>query len=167
MRVYLPSTLPALAELLRTGELGPAPVCGFAVTPALREWYSSGDVEELEYVALMHAAKSSLRLLAEQPLAAQRRVVLAAELTAGLAGGQEIGPEDPALVRISGPVPWTDIVSAHVDDLAAASAIAAAVAALAAADAGDDDARFAVDGAEGYELLWSATQEIADLVSAG
>ncbi len=103
MRVYLPSTLPALAELLRTGELGPAPVRGFAVTPALREWYSSGDVEELEYVALMHAAKSSLRMLAEQPLAPQRRVVLAAELTAGLAGGQEIGPEDPALVRISAP----------------------------------------------------------------
>lgn len=164
MRVYVPSTLPALAELLRTGELGPAPVHGFAVTPALREWYSSGDVEELEYVALMHAARGSLRLLAAQPSVPPRRVVLAAELTDGLAGGQEIGPDDPALVTIDGTLPLSDVVSAHVDDPSAAGAIGAAVAALAAADAGDDDARFVVDGAEGYELLWYATQEIADLV---
>ena len=164
MRVYLPSTLPALAELLRTGEIGPAPVRGFAVTPALREWYSSGDVEELEYVALMHAAKGSLRLLADQPSAPARRVVLAAELTNGLDGGQEIGPDDPAMVRISSPVHWTAIKSAHVDEPSAESAIGAAVAALAAADAGDEDARFVVDGAEGYELLWYATQELPDLV---
>ena len=116
MRVYLPSTIPALAILLRTGELGPAPVHGFAVTPALREWYASGDVEELEYVALLHAARHSLRLLAADPSAPQRRVVLAAELTDGLAGGEEIGPDDPALVRIGAPVPWRDIVSAPVED---------------------------------------------------
>jgi len=165
MRVYLPSTLPALAELLRTGEIGPPPVHGFAVTPALREWYSSGDVEELEYVALMHAARDSLRLLAASPLAPRRRVVLAAELTNGLAGGQEIGPDDPALVKIAGPIPLRDIVSAHVDDPSAVAAIGEAIAALPAADAGDDDARFVVDGAEGYELLWYATQEISDLLA--
>jgi hypothetical protein len=164
MRVYLSSTLPGLAELLRTGEFGPAPVQGYAVTPALREWYSSGDVEELEYVALSHAARDSLRLLAGDPSAPRRRVVLAAEVTDGLAGGQEIGPDDPALVKIGSPVPLRFIVSAHVDDQAAARVIGAAVDALPAADAGDDDARFAVDGAEGYELLWYATQEFADLV---
>jgi len=164
MRVYLPSTLPALAELLHTGEIGPAPVYGYAVTPALREWYSSGDVEELEYVALMHAARTSMRLLAADPTAPQRRVVLAAELSNGLAGGKDIGLDDPALVQVAGPIPLRDIVSAHVDDPAAAKEIAAAVAALAAADAGDDDARFLVDGAEGYELLWYATQEFAELV---
>lgn len=166
MRVYLPSTLQALAELLRTGELGPAPLHGFAVTPALREWYSSGDVEELEYVALMHAARGSLRLLAAQPSATHRRAVLAAELNDGLAGGQEIGPDGPALVQIGGTVPLRYVVSVHVDDPSAAGAIGAAVAALPAADAGDDDARFVVDEAEGYELLWYATQEIADLVSS-
>jgi hypothetical protein len=164
LRVYLSSTLPALAELLRTGELGPAPVHGYAVTPALREWYSSGDVEELEYVALLHAARDSLRLLAADPSAPRRRVVLAAELTDGLAGGQEIGPDDPALVKVGGAVPLRLVVSAHVDDATAARAIGAAVAALPAADAGDDDARFTVDGADGYELLWYATQEFADLL---
>ena len=40
MRVYLPSTLPALADVLHEGAVGPAPVHGFAVTPALRESYA-------------------------------------------------------------------------------------------------------------------------------
>src|SRR5215469_10794655 len=80
MRVYLPSTLADLASALVAGEVGPAPVLGYAVTPALREWYASGDLEELEYVALMQAARASLRLLHEQTTAARRRVVLAAEV---------------------------------------------------------------------------------------
>ena len=164
MRVYLPSTIPALAELLRTGEVGPAPVRGFAVTPALREWYSSGDIEELEYVALMHAARKSLRLLAADPAAPRRRVVIAAELPDSASTGNN-GFDEPALVQIGAPVALRDIVSAHVDDPSAASEIAAAIAALPAADAGDEDARFVVDGAEGYELQWYATQEIADLLA--
>ena len=45
MRVFLPSTLPALAEVLRAGQVGsdPGPQPGYAVTPALREAYASGD----------------------------------------------------------------------------------------------------------------------------
>nr|WP_306291786.1 hypothetical protein [Microbispora sp. GKU 823] len=35
MRVYLPSTIPALARVVAAGELGPAPLTGFAVTPAV------------------------------------------------------------------------------------------------------------------------------------
>jgi hypothetical protein len=54
MRVFLPSTLPALAEALRAGHVGQQP--GYAVTPALREAYASGDEEELEYSALTEAA---------------------------------------------------------------------------------------------------------------
>ena len=168
MRVYLPSTLPALADLLRTGEVGPAPVLGYAVTPAIREWYASGDIEELEYVALMHAARRSLRLLAADPAAPRRRVVLAAELSPAQQGALATGGEDfedPGLVRIASPVPLRDIVSAHVDERSAAEAIEAAITALPAADGGDDDARFAVDSAEGYELLWYATQEMGDLLA--
>src|SRR6516162_567117 len=73
MRVYLPATLSTLACLLRAGEIGPAPVRGFAVTPALREWYATGDLEELEYVAMTHAGRASLRLLAADPGAPRRR----------------------------------------------------------------------------------------------
>jgi hypothetical protein len=39
------------------------------------------------------------------------------------------------------------------------------VQALPAADAGDQDARFVVDGAEGHELMWYAVQELPYLLS--
>ena len=159
MRVYLPSTLPALARLLLTNEISQPPVHGYAVTPALREAYSSGDLEELEYIALLHAARASLRLLHSDPSAAPRRVVLAVELPAEQVVGNA-GFDDPALVEVKKPVQLSYVVSGHVDDPAAVAEIAAAVAALAAADDGDDDAQFTVDSAEGHELLWYATQEL-------
>jgi hypothetical protein len=162
MRVYLPTTLTALACLLRTGAIGPAPVRGFAVTPALREWYASGDLEELEYVAMAHAARASLRLLADDPQAPRRRVVLAADVADGQIG-HDGGFDEPTLVEVRAPVTVDQIVSAHVDDLLAVADIAEAAAALPAAGQGDDDAQFAVDGAEGHELLWYASQELGFL----
>jgi len=162
LRVYLPSTLAAVGGLLRAGEIESSPVRGYAVTPALREWYSNGDIEELEYVAMTHAARQSLRLLAADPASARRRVVLAVDVPDGQVTATA-GFDDPALVQVSGPIRLADIASGHVDDAAASAEIAVAVAALEAADAGDDDARFAVDGAEGYELQWYATQELGDL----
>ena len=80
MRVYLASTMPALAAALQAGQIGPAPLAGFAVTPALREWYASGDLDELEYAALAVAARASLRLLAADAAAPPRRVTLAADV---------------------------------------------------------------------------------------
>jgi hypothetical protein len=162
MRVYLAATLPTLACLLRAGEIGPAPVRGFAVTPALREWYASGDLEELEYVAMTHAGRASLRLLAADPEAPRRRVVLATDIQDGLIAHNG-GFDDPTVVEIGAPVTVDDVVSAHVDEVVAMPDIAEAVAALPAADQGDDDARFVVDGAEGHELLWYASQELPDL----
>jgi hypothetical protein len=163
MRIYLPSTLPLVAALLQAGEVGPVPVRGYAVTPALREWYSSGDLEELEYMAMMHAARASLRLLSEDSAAPRRRVVLAVELPEELVSSDASSFDEPAVVEIKISVLLRHVVSAHVDDAAAAAEIASAAGALAAADAGDDDARFAVDSAEGHELLWYASQELADL----
>jgi len=161
MRVYLPYTLPALARLLAEGHTA-APVRGYAVTPALREWYSSGDEEELEYVALTQAARASLRLLLADPQAPGRRVVLAAEVPEEQASGIA-GFDEPALVEIKVAVRVRDVVSGHVDDPGAAADVRAAVAALPHADGGDDDARFVVDGAEGHELGWYATQELEHL----
>jgi hypothetical protein len=162
VRVYVPATLPAVAGLLRAGEIHGSPVRGYAVTPSLREWYSSGDIEELEYVAMMHAARASLRLLAADPQAPRRRVVLAVDVPDHLVAASA-GFEEPALVEIAGPVALRDIASGHVDDRGAAGDIEAAVEALPAADAGDEDAHFVVDGAEGFELQWYATQELGEL----
>jgi hypothetical protein len=166
VRVYLPATLPAVAGLLRAGQFMPPSALGYAVTPALREWYASGDIEELEYAAMMHAARRALRLLAADPDAPRRRVVLAAEIPAERVTAN-VADNDPAQVAILGPVLLRDLVSGHVDAAGASSEITAAVAALPAADAGDDDARFAVDAAEGHELAWYATQELADLARNG
>jgi hypothetical protein len=163
MRVYLPATLPALAGALRAAEIGPAPMQAFTVTPALREWYAQGDLEELEYAALTHAARASLWLLLADPAAPRRRVVLAVDVPeeqVGRDGGFGGGFEEPTRVLLSAPVPLARVVSGHVDDLTAVPDVSAAVAALGAAEAGDDDAQFLVDGAEGHELMWYATQEL-------
>ncbi|MER5828443.1 hypothetical protein ABT086_41145 [Streptomyces mirabilis] len=80
MRVYVPLTLSGLAEAYKTGELAAGPVVAYAVTPALREWYLSDDIEELEYAALNRAALASLRLLAGEPGAVRRRVVVAVDV---------------------------------------------------------------------------------------
>lgn len=170
MRVYVPLTLSGLAEAHRAGTLGTGPLAAYAVTPALREWYVSDDIEELEYAALNRAALASLRLLAADDGAPRRRVVVAADVPDGTVQADPdrgAEPVAPGEVRVAGPLPLAKTAAVHVDSADAEKDVAAAAEALAAADGGDDDARFVVDGAEDHELLWYATQEIPNLVGAG
>ncbi len=165
MRVYLPSTLPALRRLLDTGALGDPPLPAYAVTPALREWYLEADGEELEYAALTLAARASVRLLDADPDAPRRRVVVAAEVPDG-----EVTPVpqvDRAAVRVRSAVPLARTRSVHVDDPAAVPDVAAAADAVIEADLGSQDAAFRVEQAEGHELQWYATQEIGPLLELG
>lgn len=131
------------------------------MTGALREWYREGDGEELEYVAGLAAATAALSLLADDPGAPRRRVVLAVEVddSAVRPGGDE-----PAAVDVSGPVPKARWASALVDDEGASAVVATAIANLDAAAAGDDDAAFALDEAAAYELNWYAVQELTHLL---
>ncbi|MGW7141181.1 DUF6912 family protein [Streptomyces xanthophaeus] len=165
MRVYVPLTLPGLAEAHEAGELGPAPLRAYAVTPGLREWYVSDDIEELEYAALSRAAEASLRLIAEDDGAPRRRVVVALDV-ADKAAGATPGVDEATLgqVTLAAAVRLSVAAAVHVDADDAEADVAAAAAALAAADAGDDDARFTVDGAEDHELLWFGIQEIPGLL---
>jgi hypothetical protein len=143
------------------------PLTAYAVTPALREWYASADLEELEYAAMTEAAKDSLRLLADDSCAPSRRVVIAAEVpedAIAYGSGDVVDSENRALVRVTQPIAFDRIASGHVDDAEAEPDVRAARAAVADADAGDDDARFTVDGAAGHELMWYATQELSQLV---
>lgn len=64
MRVYVPATLPMLRELVSERKLHAVGNTAFALTPALREAYASGDDEELSEVAMAEAARAALRLLA-------------------------------------------------------------------------------------------------------
>jgi hypothetical protein len=160
VRVYLPATLPLLRSLVSTGAIS-SPVA-FAVTPALREWYVEGDIDELEYAVLGVAARASLRLLAAAPHEAARRVVIAADVPDALA--RPAPDVDRAAVRLGEPVATAQVVSAHVDDTSAEVDVRAAASASAAADAGDEDAAFLLDGVEDHELGWYAAQEIDALV---
>ncbi|MEV5989280.1 hypothetical protein AB0L85_30575 [Streptomyces sp. NPDC052051] len=170
MRVYVPLTLSGLAEAHKTGELGAGPFTAYAVTPALREWYLSDDIEELEYAALSRAALASLRLLAGDEGTPRRRVVVAVDVPDGAAAFDPDRGLDPVAlgeVRVAGVVSLAKAAAVHVDADDAEADVAAAVQALAAADGGDDDAQFVVDGAEDHELLWFATQEIPNLLGLG
>jgi hypothetical protein len=167
MRVYVPLTLPGLAEAYRTGALGDGPFLAYAVTPALREWYLSDVIEELEYAALSRAALASLRLLAADAGAPRRRVVVAVDVSDDAASTDPDRGLDPAAlgeVRVAGAVRLAEAAAVHMDAADAEADVTAAADALPAADGGDDDARFTVDGAEDHELLWYATQEIPLLI---
>ena len=163
MRVYVATTLPGLAAAVADGGFGPPPLLAFAVTPALREWYVEGDLEALEYAALLDAARESLRRLDADPAAPPRRVVVALDVPEGVV--QQQPGLHPAAVHIAEAVAFGKVASAHVDDPSAADDVRAAAAAVRAADAGDEDAAFAVDAVEDHELQWWATQEIPELLT--
>jgi hypothetical protein len=159
-RVYIPATLAMLGPLVAAGELPPGPA--HAVTPLLREWYTEGDEEELEYVAFTRAAQASLRLLRADQAVPRRRVVISADVPPnGYASARdELGASE---VRLAAAVPLSSIASVHVDDVTATGDVTAAVEVVEAALAGDEDARFTVDGLEDHDLLWYDRTEISQL----
>ena len=160
MRIYLPATSAALRQLLERREL--AAQTAFAVTPGLREWYVDDDVEELEYAALLEAARASLRLLDADTDSARRRVVIAVD--APDADVEVRDDLDRGVVRVGAAVPLARVASIHVDDADAEAAVSAAAEAITAADLGDERAQDRVDDVEGFELSWYASQELADLL---
>jgi len=164
MRVYLPATLAMLRTLVESGELVPVSGTAFALTPMLRESYATGNTEELEYAAMMDAARASLRLLSYEldgdPQACARRVVVAADVAQ-----VRLRPDlDDAAVTVLGPVPVTAVAAVHVDLAEAQAAVRAAAEVVIAADLGDPDAEFAVGDAEDHEMAWYAPQELPFLL---
>jgi hypothetical protein len=163
VRVYLPATTTVLRNLVDEGVLnGPHTV--FAVTPQLREFYelseADADTEELEYAALLAAARASLRLIDVDPAAARRRVVVAADVPDAQVNPIDDADTDRGAARLGGDVRVRDVASAHIDGADAEEDVRAAVNVVLEADLGSEDAQFVVDQAEGHELAWYATQEI-------
>ncbi|HEX5539995.1 MAG TPA: hypothetical protein VFX60_00260, partial [Micromonospora sp.] len=136
---------------------------GHVVTPELREWYAEGDEEELEYVAFTRAAQTALQLLAEDPAAPRRRVVISADVPAGAV--QRVGTElGSSTVRLAAPVPLSAVAAIHLDSGDAADEVAAAASVVQQALAGDPDAEFTVDSAENHELEWYDVSELEPLL---
>ena len=165
MRVYLPSTLTELRHLLDRGVVGDPPLPGYAVTPALREWYAEGDLEELEYVAMTLAARASVRLLDADQDAVRRRVVVVAEVPDDVVS--VAAHVDRAAVKVQDPVALRLVQAVHVDDPSAVPDVTVAADAVIEADLGSEDAAFRVEQADGHELQWYATQEIGPLLELG
>ncbi|WP_372452068.1 DUF6912 family protein [Nocardia albiluteola] len=180
LRVYIPATIPMLRTLVADREIRAINDLAFAVTPALREAYASGDDEELAEVAMIEAARAALRLLANDREAAfmagedpdeagddgpysspvYRRAVIAADVT-----GATLRPNlDDAVVRLSAAVTYKQIASVHVDLAEAEPAVAKAVDVVDAADIGDEDAEFVLGDAEDHQLAWYAPQELPFLL---
>ncbi len=177
LRVYVPATVAMLRELVNDRELRAINDTAFAVTPALREAYASGDDDELAEVAMGEAARASLRLLAEEREAAvssaggdedddgyhapvYRRAVIAADVA-----DAALRPDlDDAVVRLSAAITYNQIASVHVDLAEAEPAVAKAVDVIDAADLGDPDAEFVLGDAEDHQLAWYAAQELPFLL---
>lgn len=165
LRVYIPATWPMLRALVKNGVLEPIGGTAFALTPRLRESYTAGDEEELEYAAMSEAARASLRLLSVEfglgeDATPARRVVVAADLD-----NVTLRPDlDDGAVRISGSVPFEKVAAVHVDDEEAEYAVRQAADAIDAADLGDLDAEFAIGEAEDHALGWYDPSEVAFLV---
>ncbi len=165
MRVFVATTLAGLTAAHLRGTFGQEPVgespavLGHAVTPSVREWYVSDDLEELEFAVLLEAAEASLRLLADQNDGQLRRVVVAVDVP-----DETVYPLNSARFRsavgIRRPVPFDAVVSVHVDEQEASGTVSAAIVALPAADAGDADSQFLLDEAEACDLLWYDVTEV-------
>ena len=160
VRVYVPSTLSRLADLVASGGVGPAPLLGHAVTDALREAWPEVGEEEWEYAALTAAARDSVGLLTDED--APRRVVVALDA----ATARPVDGAGPTLVEVDEVVPLRRVASVHVDSAEAAETVVAAREAWAAAEGGDEAAEAVVDRCEDHELGWYAVQE-ADALLAG
>ncbi|BEP14709.1 hypothetical protein acdb102_30200 [Acidothermaceae bacterium B102] len=168
MRIYVAATLPYLSRARSSGLVTEGPTIAYAVTPGLREWYAEGDLDELEYAAMGAAAKASLSLLADDPSAPRRRVVLAADVAEnGVRPVLDGGRATLAQVSVAEPVPWSALASLHVDGYEAEPVVGEAANAVQGAADGDEDAQFAVDSAEDESLLWYAVQEADDLLQGG
>ena len=164
MRVYLPATVAMLRDLVDTGEFRPVGGTAFALTPALRESYAAGDTEELEYAAMLDAARASIRLLAAElgtdDKAMPRRAVVSVDVE-----DVKLRPDlDFSVVKVSGPVPMELVAAIHLDTSEAEDAVRAAAEVIDEADLGDPDAEFTLGSAEDHELAWYARQELPFLL---
>lgn len=159
MRVILATTPEQLAAWAQAGEITEVS-SAHAVTAALTDWFSGADTEELEYAALNEAAEASLKMLAAQTASTSpcgtRRVVLSADVEVMVATKQA---EPRSLVKVPEHIPFSLVVSFHVDDDDAEALVAAAATAL-AAGATREQLQALLDEVAEYELMWFDRSEL-------
>ncbi|AWT25605.1 MULTISPECIES: DUF6912 family protein [Corynebacterium] len=165
VRVYLPATFSMLGDLARDGKIAVPSGVGFALTPALREFFTAGDDEEIEYHAFLEASRASLRLLSAggEEKFPHRRVVVSADLpaesvTPAPEKGDAVVELSPAELEVG------QLAAVHVDDSGNEAATAAAVEVVDAADLGDEDAEITLGDCEDNLMSWYDARELGVLV---
>jgi hypothetical protein len=116
-RVYLALTADDLTALGEGRPLGPVPIHGHAVTPALGRPGLATDEEELEHLAWLAAAEEAVGRTAGGRL---RRVVASADVDAATVV-HPTAPDTASRVEVSAPVELRRVVSFHVDEEAGAT----------------------------------------------
>ena len=165
MRVYLPATFAMLTGLNETGKMPARSGWGFAATPALTEFYTSGDEDEIGYAAFLDAAEASLRLLAigDEESFPFRRVVVSVDVddsavTLTPENGESVVALSPAEISLA------DVAAIHVDVEEAEEATRAAIEAIDASDLGDEDAELTVGDAQDNFMAFYDPTELPFLV---
>ncbi|AKK05125.1 hypothetical protein CMUST_03905 [Corynebacterium mustelae] len=165
MRVYIPATFGMLKELSETGAVTARSGWGFALTPALREFFIEGDDEDLSEIAFDDASRASLRLLAigDETAFPHRRVVISTDVADSAVSlesdmGESVVKLNPAAIQLQ------DVAAIHVDVESSENATAAAIEAIDSADLGDEDAELKVGDALDNFLAWYDPSELNILV---
>lgn len=140
MRVYLPANVADLQD-----SRGLSPRIAYAVTPGLRQALPDEDDEGLEFAAFLAAADASI------DACERSRVVVSADV-ADVKDGERV-----AEVTVPA-VPWSRVVSIHIDDLTDQDARDQ----LIAARAGDMQAREDLGEAD---LLWYDASEREEIIA--
>ena len=161
MRVYIPATFSMLKSLDSNGVIHARNGWGFAATPELTEYFTSGDQEEIEAIAFDDAALASIRLLAigGEEQFPHRRVVVSVD--AEVQPQPEMGE---SVVKLAGPVELKDVAAIHVDVKEAEEATAKAIEAIDAADLGDEDAELTVGDAQDNYMAFYDPSELPFLI---
>lgn len=159
MRVYVPATFDMLTQLSKNGEMSARSGWGFAVTPALQDFYTTGDEEEIAYSAFLEASMASMRLLAiGDETFPHRRVVVSVDIPDEAVSPQpEMGD---AVVKLDPPVfRVADLAAIHIDVEEAEEATAKAVKTIDSADLGDEAAELTVgDALDNFMAFYDPTE---------
>ena len=168
MRVYIPATWPMLRKLVANDRLDPVGGTAFALTPKLRESYTAGDEEELEYAAMGRRRGrrcACSRWSSGWGRTPRRRGAWSWPRT--WTTSRCARTWTTARCGIRGPVELSTIAAVHVDTADAEFAVRQAAGVIDAADLGDLDAEFLIGEAEDHELAWYDPSEVAFLVELG
>lgn len=130
MRIFFTISLDALDKYTLDADRA------HALTTELRNVFPEETDEELDMIALLAAADDNIRRVKDEPF----RIVVVADAKATYQGSDD----DPSLVAVTEPIPWSDVAAIFADEPEAADDVIRA-------RRGDDDA---FDRLAGQDLLW-------------